>query len=298
MANAPMTDQQTNQQADSQTIRSQVLGKIESLPSLSSVVHEFLELSRREYFTAKDFERVIIKDQALVARLLKVANSGFFGSSRSINTIPEAVVLVGLDNMKNMVYAVSSGGMMLQKLKSYRYPGKGFWLHAMSVGLTSRALSEAARNATIKGEEAFVAGLLHDVAKLLIDGFLDPTPGPRRVKIEEEREICGLDHAELAEQILKLWNIPEPIAESVRYHHSTQQDGKWHLGAAVVSLADSICNTWGIGTQELMDLGEEIWAGDYTEILDALGIPEDDLPKVLLKTRQKLVKLEDFYVEE
>ena len=77
-------------------IRFEVLEKMESLPSLNSVVLEFLELSQREYFTAKDFETVISKDQALTARVLKLANSGMYGRSRSIKNLTEAVVVVGL----------------------------------------------------------------------------------------------------------------------------------------------------------------------------------------------------------
>jgi HD-like signal output (HDOD) protein len=294
MADLPLA----NQQAERETIRVQVLDRIERLPSLSSVVHEFLELARKDYFTAKDFERVIVKDQALVARLLKVANSGFFGGSRAINTIPEAVVLVGLDNMKNMVYAVSSGGMMLQELKCYRYPARGFWLHAMGVGITCRALSEISKSGTLRGEEVFVAGLLHDIAKLIIDDFLDPEPGPRKIGLDEELANSGLTHTELGEHIMKRWNIPDPIIEAVRYHHEPNQNGEWRLGGAVVNLADAICNTWGIGTEVLMDLGEDIWPGDYSDILAALGIPEEALPTLLLKTRQKLAKMENFYGEE
>jgi HD-like signal output (HDOD) protein len=109
---------------------------------------------------------VVIKDQALVARLLKVANSGCFGSHRHVDTIPEAVVLVGLDNMKNMVYAANWGGMLRQDLRCYRYPGKGLWRHAMGVGIVARALSEMSRHSVFKGEEAFASLLLKVRQKL------------------------------------------------------------------------------------------------------------------------------------
>jgi HD-like signal output (HDOD) protein len=282
---------------DQGSVRGQILARIEKLPSLSLVVNEFLELSKRAYFTARDFERVIVKDQALVARLLKVANSGMFGSGRQINTIPEAVVLVGMENMKNMVYAVSSGGLLRQELQCYRYPDQGFWLHAMGVGITCRAVSEISQQDNLQGEQAFVAGLLHDVGKLIIDDFLDPAAGLRQVTVAEEREVCGLDHPELADQIMERWNIPENIVEAVFYHHNPQAEGDWRGGAALVHLADAICNTWKIGLQPLMDLGEEIDAEQYGDVLAALGTTGEDLRKALLPTRQKLARLEDYFVE-
>jgi HD-like signal output (HDOD) protein len=286
---------QAPSQADWKNIQIKVLERAESLPSLSSVVHEFLELSRREFFTAKDFERVIIKDQALVARLLKIANSGMFGASREIRTIPEAVVLVGLENMKNMVYAVSASGLMRRDMKSYPYPDTGFWMHSIGVGITCRAICEPSRKPPLAAEEAFVAGLLHDVAKLILDDFLDPAPGQRAVSLEEERQICGLDHTELAEHILKSWHIPQPITETVRFHHDPCQDGGWHPGAALVHLADFICNTWGVGCQELMNLGEEIRPQDHGPILETLGLTEAILPQILLRVRQKMAELANYY---
>ena len=126
------------------TVRFEVLESIESLPSLSLVVTEFLALARRDFFTAKDFERVISKDQALVARLLKVANSGLYGRSRTITSIPEAVVLIGVDHLKKIVYAVSSEGLTKRRLENYDYhPEEGFWLHAMGVGYATKVLVEA-----------------------------------------------------------------------------------------------------------------------------------------------------------
>ncbi len=291
MSDATLADKKS----DWKMVRMQVLDRIESLPSLSSVVHEFLELSRREFFTAKDFERVLIKDQALVARLLKVANSALFGRSRRIHTIPEAVVLIGLENLKNIVYAVSSGGLMRRQMKCYDYPAKGFWVHGVGVGMTARALSEVSRKGTLHSEEAYVAGLLHDVAKLIIDDFLEPGSGPRIVTMEEERQACGMDHTELGEHILRRWNIPEGIVDAVRYHHEPLQDGQWQPGGAVVELADSICTTWGIGKHELMSLGEEIDSEPHSEAMDALGLAKVALPPILLRIRQKLAELEGYY---
>ncbi|MBM4118448.1 HDOD domain-containing protein [bacterium] len=281
------------------TLQKRVLAQTESLPSLSTVVGEFLELSAKEYFTALDFEKVLIKDQALVARLLKVANSSFFGSSRAIQTVHEAVVLIGMDNLKNIVYAVSSSGLLKRKLKSYRYPEAGFWLHSMVFGMTCRALMEGLRSGPLGSEEAFVAGLVHDIGKLIIDDYLEPGAGQAGVyTLDEEREAAGFDHAELGEKILERWRIPENIREALRYHHEPFAGGEFHGGAAVVNLADRTCNSWSVGTRPLMDLGREVDEDEYGDILTALQFPAGTFLPLLWELRQKLAVVGNYYAED
>ncbi|MBN1164258.1 MAG: HDOD domain-containing protein [Candidatus Krumholzibacteriota bacterium] len=272
-----------------------VIARIDKLPSLSNVITEFLEASKNELTTGKDLERIIIKDQALVSRLLKLANSSLFGRSRSINSITEAIVMIGMENMKKIVYAVSSEGLMRQNFKVYQYPDKGFWLHSMGVGITCRALNEKLPEAVLEDEQAFVAGLVHDAGKLIIDDFLDQEPGMRPVNLKMEIDSVGIDHAALGELIMNKWNIPDPIAVAVRHHHQPRASGGPHLNALLVSLADGICNFWGVGTQPFMDLGEEIEPESCREALEALKISASGLQDTLWEVRQKLANLEDLY---
>jgi len=279
-------------------LQQKVLAQIESLPSLSSVVGEFLALAKREVFVAMDFERVLIKDQALVARLLKVANSSFFGSSKPIKTVHEAMVLIGLDNMRNIVYAVSSSGLLKRALKNYAYPHQGFWLHSMGVGMTCRALIEAGKGLPMDAEEGFVSGLVHDIGKLILDDHLDAAPGKRKISLEEEREAAGFDHTELGDRILQRWNIGGNIREAVRYHHAWRADGQLRLGAGVVDAADRLCNHWGVGTKSLMNLGEDVPLADYREIIEALGMETERFRAQLWDLRQKLSAIENYYAED
>jgi putative nucleotidyltransferase with HDIG domain len=293
-----MTEHASSAVSHETGVRTDVNALIDGLPGLPCVVHELLALARKEYLTATDFRRVICKDQALVARLLRVANSSACGRSRGINTIPEAVVLIGLDNMKTIVYAVSSEGLLRRSFRVYDYHEKGFWLHAMGVAVTTRLLIEAARSRRVHAEAAFVAGLVHDVGKLIIDDLLDPAAGPRVVEAAAERAAAGLDHAELGAAILAGWNIPEPIVASARWHHDPARAGDRAEGALAVAMADAICNVWGVGVAPFLDLGEEFDAGPFAGTLATLDIPHGRLPGILDAARQKLVTLEDIFGEE
>ncbi len=277
------------------TLPSAVAQKIESLPSLSDVVQEFLEISRREYATPKDFERVIAKDQALVARLLKLANSGFYSTSRSVATITDAVFLIGLDAMKKMVYAVASEGLMRRDLRNYAYPDRGFWVHSLAVGMASRALAEASPAVSLRGEEAFVAGLLHDVGQLVLDELVDSAPGKRTVSLVEEVAACGCDHAALGELIANRWNLGQSIAVAVRHHHDVAAEGDHRSGAACVALAEVICTTWAVGLQSWMDLGEEIDARTHADLLATLGLEPAALPEVFWELRRKLAGIDKLF---
>ncbi|MEZ4389173.1 MAG: HDOD domain-containing protein [Candidatus Krumholzibacteriia bacterium] len=273
-----------------------VLQRIDDLPSLSSVVAEFLELTRREYFTAKDFETVISKDQALVARLLKVANSAMYGRPRRIHSIAESVVLVGLDQMKRIVFSVSTEGLTRTRLKNYAYESnRGYWMHSTAVGLAARAIIDVLPQKPLHGEEAFVAGLLHDVGKLIIDDFLDAEMGPRRVTREEEIAAIGLDHAELAEYILGQWKLPESIVESIRDHHCGLDDAGTPAGARLLQLAEAIVCAWRVGEVEEIDLSIDFDPEPHRALLASLGLTDPQLPQVIWDVRQNLAGIEKLY---
>ncbi len=277
------------------TLQKKALAMIEDLPSLSDVVREFLSVASRDYFTAADFDEVIQKDSALTARLLKVANSSFYAGTRSIKTIREAVVLIGMDNMKNMVYAVSSSGLLSSTFKSYQFPDRGFWMHSMGVGIACRALSREAKTKVLGPEEAFVAGLLHDVGKLILDKLLVNEEGVREIGLEEETEAAGLNHADLARHIFRRWKIPEVLIEAVRFHHDPFIGGRPKAGAVLIHLANSVLKEWGLGTKNVPDLSIEIEAADHLQEIRALMLPRDKFTSVLWELRQDLADIDKLY---
>ena len=280
------------------TIRLDVLARIEEMPSLNRVVTEFLALAGRDVYSARDFETVLSKDQALVARLLKLANSGMFGRAGSVRSIPEAVVLIGLENLKKIVYAVSASGHMRKSLVHYGYnPEEGFWMHGLGVAQAACVVAEAAPKCPLRGEEAYVAGLLHDIGKLVIDEFLDVTP-ETIINLDLESEAVGLQHAELAEFILHQWNLPEAITGAVLHHHDHAAGGEHALGTAALYLGERICARWRVGRVVPLDLGEDIPADDYAPVLELLGIAPAAWGRIIWDIRQRLVGLEGAYLGE
>ncbi len=277
------------------TLRFEVLETIGQLPSLNRVVAEFLNLARREIYSARDFEQVLSKDQALVARLLKVANSGLYGRSRSISTIPEAVVLIGLEHLTKIVYAVSAEGLIRKDLTHYDFfPGHGFWTHGLGVAHAASVIAEASDPCPLRTDEAYVAGLLQDVGMLVIDDFLPQEPG-EPVSREQETEAVGLDHAELAEYILRQWNLPESITAAVRHHHTHDEAEEWRLGAVALCLAECIVDSWGVGRRETIDVSEDVDAEKFAEAFSALQINPERWEQMMWDIRQRLVHLDNVF---
>ncbi len=277
------------------SVRLEVLDQVEDLPSFNSVVLEFMEVTRQEFFSAKDFEAVICKDQGLVARLLKVANCGLYGRSRTIGSIPEAIVLIGLDNLKRIVYAVSSQGLMTRQMTHYGYhEDQGFWMHAMAVGQAAKILADACPDSGVHGEEIFISGLLHDIGKLVLDGFLGQRPH-KQVSCEMERSAVGLDHCELAGHILKQWNIPASITAPIAFHHDFAAGGEYLKSAAVLSLARGVCSEWGVGYQSPLDLSWEVPHDKFAAEMVQIGLTADRWPGVVWNIQQSLAGLEDLF---
>lgn len=276
-------------------VRFDVLERIDKLPSLSTVVHEFLALSRQEFFTAADFEVIISKDQALTARVLKVANSGLYARSRTVPSIAEAVVLIGLDTLKRIVYSVSTEGMTRKDMTHYDYnPGGGFWMHSMAVGLGARVFASAAPRGDLRPEEAFVSGLLHDVAKLIIDDYL-PDQNGEKVSLEAERATVGLDHAELAEYMLKQWNLPPAITDAVRDHHADPSDTECGGGGILLGLAEQLSDLWQVGRGKELDLGKEAPVEQYLPALERIGLVAEAWDSLIWDVRQELANIEELY---
>ncbi len=164
----------------------------------------------------------------------------------------------------------------------------------MGVGNTCRVLASAIPNSPLREEEAYVAGLLHDVGKLIISDFLETDSGVA-VSTGDEMVAVGLDHAELAEHILHQWNLPTSITKAVRYHHDYQSAGEHKGGAAILTLAQEICGVWGIGRKNPVDLSEDIPMAVCSETLEDLGLPTNKWEQIIWEVRQDLVELDTIF---
>lgn len=200
-----------------------VLDKIQKLPSLPSLVIEILESFNDENIDAATLAKKIAHDQAIVARIMRVVNSPFYGLSGQISSISEAIAMLGFNNLRGMVMAAAIINAFPHMEKKYDW--KAFWLHNIATAVCAKVL---AKHIGLNPETAFTAGLLHDIGKLVIVTYFPQLPvqlpafdvGSSSESLQAEREALGFDHAALGCEIAKRWNFPLPIQQAIGQHHT------------------------------------------------------------------------------
>lgn len=231
----------------------------EDFPPLPEVAWKVLQMTSDLCCGVQNLERVVSRDQALTSRILKIANSAFFGLRREVRTVGHAAVVLGNRRLRGLVIASSIGGVLYQTPS-----GRLLWEHALGVGLSS---SEIARSCAYPDpEEAFVAGLLHDIGKALLD-YQYPQLYARVMErlLEEpstsspilERQIFGTDHSQAGLLLVEAWSLPLELGDAIGWHHAPVKAPHDPFLASLVNLADGLCRKSGIGPLESpeLDLG-------------------------------------------
>jgi len=262
-----------------------LIRRVRDLPALPAAVVRVMQLTADPKAGMPDVARALASDQALAARVLKLANSAFYGSSRRISTVSEAVITLGMRTTRNLVMATSCQEMLERNVAGYALPPGALWRHSLACASAAQALAARARYRAT--EEAFVAGLLHDVGKVVLNTylkdqfarvFLRATHGDMTFA-EAERETLGFDHAEAGACLLERWSLPAALVSAVRWHHAPLESPSPSLLPCLVHVADAVCLTLGVG------LGLDGLA--YTlhpEALAALDLTPADFEQVASQT--------------
>ncbi len=265
-------------------IEQDIIVQIERLPALPAVVVEVLRLSNDANSTAKDLQGVLRQDQVLVGRILKLVNSSFYSRTRRISSVQESVVVLGYDTIKNVVLAASATKFMNRPMEAYGYAELGLWKHSLACAVFSKRLATHVQIDREIVPEFFLAGLLHDIGKLVLDGFLrDSLEALREMRagkplsdLEAERRLIGFDHTEVGVRVAKRWNFPAQVEEVVRAHHGPAQAVRYPRHTAVVHVANAYMNAAGIGLQA----GPSPLQPPAVPVLEMLGLGEPDLVRL------------------
>ena len=175
--------------------------------------------------SADQMSQVIQLDPGMTGQVLKVCNSSAFGLSRRIETIKEAVAMLGLNTLKSMVYTIISQSTLDKPVKGYDLPKGALWQNAATCALYAKHLSH--RFGQCDGELAYTGSILRDIGKLVLEQYV----GPHYLAIETqaiegqidfesaETQVLGFSHTEVGEQVAVKWNLPEKLRYIIRYHH-------------------------------------------------------------------------------
>jgi putative nucleotidyltransferase with HDIG domain len=256
----------------------------------------------RQYLSDPDVSfdelaKVIEYDPGLTANLLQLANSAYFGWSGKIKTVKEAITRLGTNRIFQMVLCMSVAPLVRKPVKGYDMESNGLWKHSIAVAICAEQLARILK--IPNSEEAFTAGLLHDMGKILLGTFVEIDDEPIKELVqneslsfnEAERRVLGIDHAEAAAELLQYWKLPENVVAAARWHHNPEEaDEKYRNIVDLVHVADILCIRmgWGIGSDgPLYCLNEAaserlgVHSGLEDEVTDKVGAAIDDLKDIL-----------------
>jgi len=230
-----------------------VLRQIYTLPTLPVVLTTVLELIRNPKTSAADIGRVISKDQILTARLLKLVNSAFYGFPRRISTVSHAITVIGFDALTNLILATSVLDIFPKENQEGGFDYEGFWKHSIGTAAGSKVI---AGFISYNGkEELFVAGLLHDIGKIVEAQFMqqeflkvrEEIHNNAGLMVNAEAKILGYTHARIGGELIDKWGLPASLVEPVALHHEPQLAREFPRQTAAVHLADILCRAKDIG---------------------------------------------------
>ncbi|HYD81133.1 MAG TPA: HDOD domain-containing protein [Paucimonas sp.] len=231
----------------------EVVKSIRDLPPLPAVVVDLMNNLNREETGARLLAEKIAQDQALTAKTLRLANSSFYGMQRKVSTIQQAIAIAGFNNIHALVTAASVMGRLSDAGENaFDYPA--FWRHSLGTAVCARAI---ARHARANPDQAFIAGLLHDIGRLVLVSH-----APSSYKqvlayraaedctiIEAEHAVLDLDHARVGKALAEHWRFPPAIQHAIQNHHAPAGAAAGSL-VAIVHIAGATAHALDFGGEE------------------------------------------------
>jgi len=225
----------------------EILARFNDIKTLPHVAIKLSQLLSDENSSLNQFEDLIRMDPGLVVRLLRAVNSPYYGLMQKVDSISRAVLFIGLKGLRNMVVTEALKDIFKLNSNSEAFTLSRLWLHSAAVGVCSQMIAE--RIFSLKGEDAYLCGILHDIGLIVLDQTVhaklmeviqayDPDKGLNITVYENE--IIGTNHTVIGSMLAKHWNLPESVQEGIRQHHRTSEALKPGGPGSMTQCADYI----------------------------------------------------------
>ena len=262
-----------------------IIDNVDNLPSLPSIVLKLMDVVNSSDSSAEDAARLVGQDPALTSKMIRLANSAFYGIPRSISSVSSAVVILGFNTIRSLVLSASVAKMFNGK---HSLDMDRFWKHSIVTAMTAKIIVRHLMSVRMMDpESAFCAGILHDIGKLIFSQYMteDYTAVCNYAKekkvslFEAEETIMGINHAQMGKILADKWSLPPDLECALVHHHDPQETSGSAYLVNVVHLADIIAHNLGcnlfdneVCTDEAekcrMDL--KIGVADYDKIVQTI----------------------------
>ena len=276
----------------------QVVSNIRNLPTPPIVFHQIQKVINDPKVSADQIASILSEDPAMSVKVLKLTNSAFYGLSREIESVKQAVVIVGMEAIKNLVLSASVLDMFKGKNIDQEFQEK-YWRHSLATAFCSRILARKLKSRGIVDPDlAFSAGLLHDIGKIILCCFLQEEyakfvqareQDKKSPTYEVENGVLGYNHAQIGALLAVQWKLPTKIGEAITFHHNPQQFENQDAIPYIIHIANYIAK------KTFYEEDEAYLVGTLTpEIRTYMEFPEESTEEYCALLREEYLKSETF----
>ncbi len=230
-----------------------IISNTEALPAMPEVMIKAQQMIKNPATSPAQLAKIIEIDSAMVTGILRVANSAYYGFRGKVATIQHASALFGTRRLAELITAISAGGVLATSMDGYGLKAGDMWRHSIAVACAASEIAAAVGSDS--PDIAYMAGLLHDMGKIILDPYVRErkvlfdnytATHPKKTLQDAERDILGFDHAVIAAILCEHWNLPRSISFGIRHHHQPSSAGDHQL-SHIVHLADYFTIQAGVG---------------------------------------------------
>jgi putative nucleotidyltransferase with HDIG domain len=277
-----------------------IVQSIDQLPPFPAIILRALQSINDPRSSAQDVVDIIQYDQGVTSQVLKVCNSAFFNLRRQVHSLKEALVFVGFNTLMQIILNRSFQSVLNGPCQGYDLDTGALWKHSVSCAILTEIVSQRIQREPSATQ--FTAALLHDMGKVVLSASVRETFEEIKTLVREqgysfigaEREVLGVDHAELGGLIAEKWKFPGPIVEAVRYHHTPWLNrGEDPDMVALVHLANCMAILTGIGGG-----ADGLYYEGDPEIMKQFQLREKDVEKCIVQLNDRLRVVESWLSEK
>lgn len=263
-------------------ILEKITNTVENLPTLPTIYSTITEAIQNPRTSADNLAKIIATDQVSAIKVLKVANSPFFGFRGKINTISEAVFYLGFNEIRNIIFALTVINYFAKNTIVKPFHPKDFWAHSIATGIAARLIGASLGQSNL--ENYFLAGILHDIGKLVLlqsakneYAKVGELVEKQKISIRDaESEVLKINHATVGHALALKWKLPPTLQEVIANHHTPSKD---HPDAKIIAstyLANNVVKLLQMG-----NAGDDVVPRPNPVVWEVLSIPNGFFSKML-----------------
>lgn len=275
------------------SLAEQLVKEAETLKPMSPVVVKIVAMADDPMVNFEEIANVIRYDPAVTAGLLRVCNSAYFALPRKVETVIQAISLLGMDMVLNLTLMKSAGANLKKQNKGYGLHEGELWKNAVASALVAK--QTAMRIGNDNPSMIFTATLLKDIGKVVLDRFVQDKFSQIKALVSKgnisfrkaEKQVLGIDHAELGGLIAKKWDFSPRMINIIQNHHMPASEGEYAQDICIVYLSDVVCMIAGVGG------GTDALSYEFhPEVMEVLGISAVDLQEIIATFGDNLAEVE------